>query len=253
MKKLYYITIVILCSCSKQSATLNQFGNILGSITLYEKSGNENQNFDNISVKLIDAQNQVLFGTVDADGKFQFEKVLKGDVLLVFNKPGYNYIDTIKFDHNNLNDTLSTVTLIEDLPFTLKNSGVSYEAGWLNYPFTYDYQTTTDQYLVTYFICFSKTPDVSMTKAALTWPYGGYWNVLYVRVLGGRATFSVKNFTDAGFKIGDKIYAALVPVSKKYGDLYTDVLDKKNLNCNYQIVSVKAATTSNVTYFILNE
>jgi hypothetical protein len=179
---------------------------------------------------------------------------LKGDVLLVFNKAGYGFIDTIRFNHNNPNDTVSNVALIEDLPFTFKNNGVNYGTGWLNYPLTCDYQTTTDQYMVTYFICFSKTPDVSITKAALTWPYGGFWNVSYINgYFGGRGTFSVKTFTDAGFKYGDKIYAALVPVSKKYGDLYTEILNKKNPNINYQVISVRAATTSNITFFILNE
>lgn len=252
MKYFYYITIVVLSSCSKHSDAPNQFGNIHGSITEYVKSGNENLKFDNISIKLIDAQNQVSVGNVDAGGKFQFEKVLKGDVLLIFNKPGYGYIDTIRFNHSKPNDTVSNVALIEDLPFTLKNNGINYSAGWLNYPLTCDYQTT-DQYLVTFFICFSKTPDVSITKAALTWPYGGYWNVAYVHVFGGRVTYSIDRFTDAGFKKGDIIYASLVPVSKKYGDSYTDILNKNNSNVNYQVISVKAATTSNVTSFLLNE
>src|ERR1044072_6592734 len=126
MKYLYFIAIALICSCSKKSDTQDQTSTIQGSITVYDKSGHENPKYDNISIKLIDAQNQVSTGTVDATGKYEFEKVVKGAVILTFNKPGYGYIDSMTFNHQKPNATLSTVELVEDIPFTFRNNGISY-------------------------------------------------------------------------------------------------------------------------------
>lgn len=252
MKYLYFIAIALLCSCSKKSDTQDQTSTIQGSITVYDKSGNENAKYDDISIKLIDAQNQVSTGTVDATGKYKFEKVMKGDVILTFNKPGYGYIDSIKFNHQKPNDTLSTVQLVEDIPFTYRNNGISYSGGWLNYPLSCDYHNTTDQYMATFFVCLSKYADVSITKANLIWREGSSVNVQYVSgYYGGKATFSFNNFTNAGFIAGDKIYGALVPVTQKYSALYAATINSNNQNINYQVISRKAGTTSNVSAFTL--
>ncbi|MCS3794840.1 hypothetical protein [Niastella sp. OAS944] len=129
MKYLYFIAIALICSCSKKSETQDQSSIIQGSIKVYDNSGNENPKYDDISIKLIDAQNQVSTGTVDATGKYKFEKVMMGNVILTFNKPGYGYIDSIKFNHQKPNDTLSNVELVKDIPFTFRNNGISYSGG----------------------------------------------------------------------------------------------------------------------------
>lgn len=160
----------------------------------------------------------------------------------------------MKFNHQKPIDTLSNVELVEDIPFTLKNYGISFSGGWLKFPLSCDYHTTTDQYMVTYFVCLSKYADVSITKADLVWLSGASTNVQYISDdYGGGFTFPFSRFTGAGFKAGDKIYAAIVPVTGKYSDLYVTTVYNSNPTINYQVISRKAGTTSNVTSFILNQ
>lgn len=254
MKYFYLILVIAYCSCSKHSDDKDNYGDICGSITAYDKTGKVNQQFADISIKLIDKQNQVSVETVEADGRFQFEKIIKGDVLLIFNKPGYGYIDTIKFDHEMPNDTLSNVQLVEDLPFNIKNNYVSYPVDFrgstiLEYSISSDYRTT-DQYMVGFLICLSKTPDVSLTKANMVLNYGSYTSVQVIRGVIRGNTFSYQRFFDAGFKLGDTIYAAIVPVAEKYSMLYY-ANTQPNQKQNYEIISCKSGNTSNVTSFIL--
>lgn len=246
MKLLYYIFFIgVVCSCSKKS---DNTSTLSGSIKAYDKYGNENGKFDDISIKLIDKQNQESFATVASDGKFRFENVTQGEVLLTINKPGYGFIDTIQFNHEKTNDTLSNIDLIEDLPFTFKLNYIDYSSGWLSYPLSCDYHTTTDSYMATYFVCFSKYADASINHANLLWAAGTSINVQIISgYYGGKSTFALKNFTDAGFVKGDKIYVALIPSIQKFGTSY------HNKNINYKIISYKVRNASNVAWFILNE
>jgi hypothetical protein len=253
MKFLHIIIFsLVLYSCSKKSDDAPDDtppkGTVSGSIKAYDRTGKENTGFDNISIKLIDKLNQVSTGTVAADGQFRFEKVILGDVKIAINKPGYGFIDTVQFNHEKPDDTLSNIDIIEEQPFSTKFTGGGYSDGKMSYYFSCDYKTSTESYMATYVYSFSKYADASINHANLLWGSGTLVNVQYISgYSGGWSTFALKKLTDAGFVKGDKIYMALIPSIQQFWTSYN------NKNINYKIISYKVTNASNVLYFILNE
>jgi hypothetical protein len=242
----------LFCSCSKNSTLstkkpLPKAGAISGNIKAYNKYGNEEVNHSDITIQLIDKENQVLTGSVGESGAFRFENVLIGEVTLAISKPGYGFMDTLKYDHQKDTDTLTEVDLIEELPFSFHLNSAGYSSSMFRFSGNYNYHST-DSYMVTEFLCFSKDPEVSINHTSLFWSPSAHTNVQYITgTSGGSSDLSYQTLTDAGFKTGDKIYVTVIPGIVK---LWTSYYDQ---NKNYKILHYKIGNASNTVSFILNQ
>lgn len=240
-----------LYACSKHATDpeppLPLTGVVTGSIKAYNKYGEQNSGYSDVAVKLIDKANKTVTGSVNEQGVFRFENVLLGDVALVVNKPGYGFIDSVKFAHQKTADTLTDVYLVEELPFQYNLSSLSYFNAKLNITASYSYQST-EFYWVAEFYSFSKEPDVSLNHNNLFLSPVGQTNAQALTMF---QTVSIgiplKTFTDAGFKTGDKVYASVFPAIPKLFQCYDD--QKRN----YQILHYKIGNASKTVSFTLNQ
>jgi hypothetical protein len=244
------LVLVLFFSCSKNSPdTIDQppptAGSVRGNLKVFDRYGNANTNYTDVIVKVIDRENQVVSGSVNANGGFNFDNVRIGDVTLVFNKPGHGLMDSVKFSHQKLSDTLTDVYLIEELPFSFQFYSATYINGMFTVSGAYNY-VSTESYMVSNLLCLSKDPAVSINRTNMLWSTGGQTNVQYIRgfISSGSGT-SLINFTNAGFALGDRIYVTLIAAPQKFWSSYYDQ------NRNYQVLHYKVGNYSNIVSFIL--
>lgn len=259
MKFIYcMIAISLLASCSKKSSTpiitptppanpTPVSGVVSGTIKAYDKYGNENVNYSDISIKLIDKQQQVFTGTVNGTGTFRFDNIVTGNVTLAITKPGYGFIDSVKYDHEKSSDTLSNIYLIEELPFSFTLTSAGYSNSLFTFSGNYNYHST-DSYMVSEFLCFNTDPGVSINHTNLLWSPSSSTNVQFLTgTSGGSTSMSFQTLTAAGFKTGDQIYVTLIPSITKFWTSYY------NQNNNYTILHYKVSNGSNVVSFTLHQ
>ncbi|RYZ28893.1 MAG: hypothetical protein EOO10_08025 [Chitinophagaceae bacterium] len=221
-------------------------GAVRGSIKVFDRYGNENANYNDISLKLIDKQSRVMTALVGTNGTFSIDNISFGDVTLTIRKPGYGFTDSVKFSHQRVADTLSSISLIEELPFSFNLFSAGYTNGMLRFSGSYSYQST-ESYMVSEFLCFSKDPNVSINRTNLFWSPSSQTNVQFITgTSGGSTSLALKTLTDAGFITGDKIYVCLFPSITKFWSSYYDQTR------NYTILRYKVSNASNVVSFTLN-
>ncbi len=246
------LALAVLLSCAKTSVEtpvtpLPVAGAVTGTIKAFDKYGNLNSNYTDVTVKLIDRQNQLFTTTIGQNGMFAFDNVVFGNITLAVHKPGYGFIDSLKFNHQKTSDTLTDVYLIEELPFSFNLSSVSYSNSMLRITGSYTYQST-DSYMVTEFLCFSKDPNVSINHTNLLWSPSSHTNVQFLAgFVNKSSSLSLSTLTNAGFQIGDRIYVTVIPSIGKFWTSYYDQ------NKNYNILHYKVGNTSNVVSFILSQ
>ena len=246
------LVLIIFFSCSKNSTDNTEnstpdVGAVNGNIKAYDKYGNANSNNSDVTITLIDKQNQIFTGSVNQTGGFSFNNIVLGEVKLAISKPGYGFTDSIKYNHQKVSDTLTDIYLIEQLPFSFQLHSAGYSNSMFNFSGSYNY-SSTDSYMVTEFFCMSTDPAVSINKTNLIWSPGSQTNVQFIiGASGGSSSISFKTFTDAGFKSGDKIYVTLMPGITKFWSSYYD------LNRNYEILHYKVENASNVKSFTLSQ
>lgn len=244
----------LLFSCSKNSPEpiaivdpLPVAGAVRGNIMAYDKYGNGNPNYNDVSIKLIDKQNQVFNGTVSQNGAYSFDNVVMGNVTLIVNKPGYGFIDSVLYNHQKVFDTLTVINLIEELPFSFQLYSPSYSNGMFGISGAYNY-ISTDSYMVSQYTCMSKDPEVSINHTNVLRGSGSYTNVQYIRgFVSESSSMSLSYLTNAGFKIGDRIYVRVIPSILKFWESYHDQ------NKNYQVLHYKVGNASNTVSFILSQ
>src|SRR5574337_1830646 len=243
----------LLISCSKKTPEdtekkpLPTTGKVNGTIKIYDRFGNENTNYNDVAIKLINKQNEVSAISVNGDGSFRADSVLFGDIRLAISKPEFGYIDSIEYDHEKSSDTLTSIYLIEELPFSFQFSTASYSNSSFRFSGSYSYHST-ESYMVTEFLCFSKDPNVSINHTNLLWSPGSHTNVQFITgITGGSASCSFNTFTTAGFANGDKIYVTVIPGITKFWTCYYNQVN------NYKIVHYKVGNHSNVVSFILSQ
>jgi hypothetical protein len=254
MKKLTagLLLLYFVISCSKEKPAITEkplpiTGRVNGSIKLYDRFGNENTDYSDVTIQLINKNNEVSAVAVNGDGSFRADSVLFGDIRLAVNKPGYGYMDSIGYDHEKNGDTLTSIYLIEELPFSFRLSSVGYSNSFFRFSGSYSYHST-ESYMVTEFLCFSKDSTVSINHTNLLWSPSSHTNVQFITgVSGGSTSCSFKTFTDAGFANGDKIYVTLIPGITKFWYCYYNVIN------NYKVMHYKAANHSNVVSFTLSQ
>jgi len=222
-------------------------GTLSGSVKLYDKYGNENFVYSDVKIELTDTTNKTVSVYPGSDGKFRVDNLLLGNTRLVIDKPGYGMLNTCVVKHTKNIDTLSTIELLEELPFAFQGFQVSYSNKMLYYDDFCNY-VTTDSYMVTNLICFSKSPNVSINNfSLLTWT-GSFSNVAYINSTSNASTsFSFDNFLNNGFKSGDIVYSVEYPVTEKFFTIY---YDQKGI---FNPVSYKVGNPSNVDSFILQQ
>lgn len=246
------LVLIIFFSCSKNStdSTENpspEAGSVRGNIKAYDKYGNVNSNNQDITVTLIDKQNQIFTGSVNQTGGFNFDNVVLGDVKLAISKPGYGFTDSIKYTHQKVSDTLTDIYLIEQLPFSFQLHSVSHFNSMFQFSGAFNY-SSTDSYMVSKFLCMSTDPGVSINNTNLLWSPGGTVNVQYVMsFLSESSSLSLKTLTDAGFKIGDTVYVTVIPGIVKFWTSYYDHTK------NYEVLHYKVGNASNVLSFTLSQ
>jgi hypothetical protein len=250
-KVICLVFILILASCSKdQNKTENvpshvQKGSLYGNVQLYSKYGTKDSNFTDLRIELIDSLNIHRLIQVNSNGSFLIDSISYGIILLKIEKSGYGVIDTLSFSIHKIIDTLSTIKLAEELPFCYNSFSVYYSNGMIHYQRSTNYQSN-DSYLVGELICFGKNSDVSLNNCDFFMGTGSYSNVKTINWTTGSATnCSLKNFTNSGSKIGDKVYAVCYPIIHASFTLYDEQ--------NFSIVSYKIGNPSPISSFFLQE
>jgi hypothetical protein len=243
--------VTILFSCKKNNndtiLTPDKTGVLYGSIKAYDRYGNENVNYNDVSIKLVDKEKKLVTGLVQPNGKFVFDNVPMGDVVLTISKPGYGFTDSVMYHHQNVADTISSIYLIEELPFACNLNSVQYTSGFLTISGSYNYQST-DNYLVSEYLCFSKEPQVSVNHTKLLWSPSAHTNVQYISgTLGGSTSMAFNTLTNAGFKEGDTLYVTLINSIGKFWAAYYDE------NKNYTVLHYKVGSGSNIVSFKLQQ
>ncbi|MFZ4549369.1 MAG: hypothetical protein ACOYN4_18125 [Bacteroidales bacterium] len=245
--------IVILASCTKEtdnsepSKPVVKYGSLYGNVKLLDKYEVENLDFDNLKIELIDSLNAHRYVEVDSAGAFHLDSIPYGYISLIIDKPGFGIVDTLGFDLQNSVDTLSKIILAEHLPLCYNSFSVSYDNNWIHYFMTTTYQTN-DSYMVGKLICYGKSPNVSLNNCELCSGTGSFTNVSMINsVLGCTMSYSLKNFTDNGFQIGDRIYAVCYPIIAGEFTIYDDPKQ------NFDIISYNIGNPSNISSFILLE
>jgi hypothetical protein len=251
--KITLLTIfVISISCSDEADSLDTpipSGAILGKVKLYDKFENENLNFNDIEIKLIVAQSPTITIKVDSEGEFQANNIPFGNILVKINKPGYGIIDTLSFNHQKNNDTISTIKLAENLPFSFKEFRVQYNINEniLFYHYDIDFDTS-DSYLVSELICFGKDANVSLNNCNFYTTSSSWTNISFVNSISNASVrLSEKRFSDNGLKVGDLVYAVCYPII--HAPFSLEGLGYQN----FEIVSYKIGNPSNISSFILQE
>lgn len=246
------LVISLLCSCSKSKSDgaeniLSLSGAVNGNIKAYNKYGNEDSNYNDITIKLIDKQGKVFSGLVNGNGTFRFENVLLGDITLAITKPGYGFTDSVKYNHQESADTLTNIYLIEEFPFSCYLVNVDYLNSVFSISTLYRHQST-DSFMVSESYCFSKEPEVSInhTRFLLNRGVQSHVQALTGHV-SGRSTLPFKLFTNAGFKEGDQIYVTVIPSISKIWSYYYEQ------NRNYEVIHYKIGNASNVVSFTLRK
>lgn len=222
-------------------------GTLTGNIKLYDRYGNENHVYTDVKIELTDTTNKTVIVYPGSDGKFRADNLLLGNTRLFIDKPGYGILNSCIVRHTKIIDTLSTIELLEELPFAFQNYQVSYSAGMLHYDEYCDY-VSADSYMVTNLICFSKSPEVSLNNCSLLAWTGSYTNVAYINSGSNAATsFSFTSFSNAGFKAGDIVYSVEYPVGQKFFSIY---YDQKSV---FNPLTYKIGNQSNVDSFVLQQ
>lgn len=243
---------VISISCSDEADSLDTpipSGAILGKVKLYDKFENENLNFNDIEIKLIAAQSPTITIDVDSKGEFRADNIPFGNLLIKINKPGYGIIDTLSFIHQKNNDTISTIKLAENLPFSFKEFRVQYNINEniLFYHYDIDFETS-DSYLVSELICFGKDSNVSLNNCNFYTTSSSWTNISFVNSISNASvSLSKKRFSDNGLKVGDLVYAVCYPII--HAPFSLEGLGYQN----FEIVSYKIGNPSNISSFILTE
>ncbi len=234
-------------SVSFSTKTYPTKGTLIGNVKLYDRYGNENHVYTDVKIELTDTTNKTIIVFPGPDGKFRVDNLLLGNTGLFIDKPGYGILNSCVVRHTKIIDTLSTIELLEELPFAFQNYQVSYSAGMLHYDEYCDY-VSTDSYMVTNLICFSKSPTVSLNNCSLLAWTGSYTNVAYINSGSNASTsFSFTSFSNAGFKSGDIIYSVEYPVGQKFFSIYYDQLSIFNP------FTYKIGNQSNVDSFVLQQ
>ncbi|HEY9047664.1 MAG TPA: carboxypeptidase-like regulatory domain-containing protein [Ohtaekwangia sp.] len=238
---------MIIFSCSDDDNGI-ETNTLVGSVKLYDKYGEENLVYSDVTIKFGDVNASPVVVTPDANGKFKVDNLPKGDLLLTIDKPGYVGINTIKIEHTTSADTVSEIALVEEIPFSFDEYfWVDYADGWLSYQ-----RSTNDKpdgdYMVGEYFCFSKSPEVSINTKEIAFGPGGYINAGYVNnVQNSSVTFSAGNFLSSGFAYGDKIYATNYAVSEMFSNVIREQQKKFN------IVLYKMNNPSVINSFIFKE
>lgn len=246
------LLLTLLFSCAKNSIEtpvnpITEEGAVTGTIKSFDKYGNLNANYTDLTVKLIDRDNHVFTTSISQNGMFAFDHVVFGNITLAVHKPGYGFIDSLTFNHLRTSDTLTDVYLIEELPFSFNLYSASYSNSMFHFTGSYTYQSM-DSYMVSEFLCFSKDPNVSINNTGLLWSPSSQTNVQFITGnSGGSSSLSLQTLTNAGFSIGDRVYVTLIPSIVKFWTSYFDP------NKNYNILHYKVGNTSNVVSFILSQ
>jgi hypothetical protein len=222
-------------------------GTLIGSILLSYKYGYSNIQYNDVRIELIDSTNKSVVIYPNSDGKFRIDDLPLGNISLVIDKPGYGIFKSGTFRHSKSVDTLSTTELVEELPFSFSGFQVNYSNKILIYNDYTDY-VTTDSYMVTNLLCFSKSPDVSINNCSLLTFTGSFTNVAYINSVSNASVgLSFDQFLNKGFKSGDVVYAIEYPVTQKYFDLYY------GQSSTFKQVSFKFNNLSNICQFILQQ
>jgi hypothetical protein len=222
-------------------------GTLTGIVKLYDRYGNENHVYTDVKIELTDTTNKTVIVYPGTDGKFRVDNLLLGNTSMVIDKPGYGILNSFIVRHTKIIDTLSTIELLEELPFAFQGFQVSYSAGMLHYDDYCDY-VSADSYMVTNLICFSKSPNVSLNNCSLEMGTGSYTNVAYINSTSNAATsFSFSSFVNAGFKTGDIIYSVEYPVTQRFFAMY---YDQKSV---FNPLTYKIGNQSNVDSFVLQQ
>ncbi len=244
------LILTLFLSCAKNSIDTPVIpvideGAVTGTIKSFDKYGDINADYTDVTVKLIDKGNQVFTTSVSQNGTFAFDHIVLGNITLAVNKPGYGFTDSLSFNHQETSDTLTDVYLVEELPFSFNLQSAGYSNSMFHFTGSYTYQST-DSYMVTAFLCFSKNSNVSINNTDLFWSPSSHTNVQIITGnTGGSSSLALQTFTDAGFVIGDTIYVTLIPGIVKFWTSYYDQ------NKNYNILHYKVSNTSNVVSFTL--
>jgi hypothetical protein len=161
------------------------------------------------------------------------------------NKTGYGIVETLSYDlQKNLN-VLSPINLAEELPFKYDYFSIDYSSGMLHYMRSTIYKTS-DNYLVGELICYGKDSNVSINNCSVFAGTGSYSGVNYINgTINSGASFSIKNFTDNGFQVGQTIYAVCYPIVDAPFTLYNDQ------RLNYKTTKYKLGNPSQVSSFLL--
>ena len=241
-----FLFLLMMFSCSKSVDNI-ETGSLTGSVKLYDRYGQESFNYNDIKIKLTDANKKSVSVNPGSDGKFKIDSLVMGEDLLVIDKPGYGGIDSIKVNHTMSIDTLSQIILFEEVPFFYNTFSLDYVNGQLKWENSTAYNTT-ETYMVTDIFCFSKHPDVSKDVSELLGGSGIYVSANGINsAISSATSYSVNNFLNNGFNYGDRIYVVNYPVPEKWGTIYVN--QKKYFN----IFSFKMNNPSVICSFILRQ
>ena len=253
LKNYLLVLIVIFASCTKETDNSEtpkpvlKYGSLYGNVKLLNKYQGEDSSFGNLKIELIDSLNAHRFIEVDSGGTFRMDSIPYGNIFLIIDKPGFGIVDTLGFDLQNRVDTLSTIFLAEDLQLCYNSFSIYYENNWIHYTRSTTYQTS-DSYLVGELICYGKSPNVSLNKCLLFSGTGSFSNVSTINwTLSCAMGYSLKNFTDNGFQVGDRIYAVCYPTIHASFTFYDDPKQ------NFDIISYNIGNPSNISTFVLHE
>jgi hypothetical protein len=245
------IAITFLISCSKTESDfpvdqLPTSGAVHGTLKAFDRYGNENSNYNDVAIKLIDNQGMVSNALINSNGTFHFENIPNGNIILAIAKPGYGFMDSVKYKHQTNTDTLSDIFLIEELPFSCQLSEVSFLNSTFTYKTIYSYKST-EAYMVSEFYCFSRKPSVSVNDNSLLWITPSQTNVSILSLVGASSFSPFTKFVTAGFQEGEQIYVTVIPGIAKLGQIYNDP------NRNYEVLHYKVSNSSNVLSFTLRK
>jgi hypothetical protein len=234
-------------SCSKEPDDNKiDTGSLIGNVKLYDKYGNENLTYNDVTIELVDSNKKSIIIYPDLNGKFYIDSLLKGNILVTIDKQGYGGINTISFSHTKNIDTLSKIILLEEIPFSYTNFWFNFASGKLYFKNSTDY-VTEDNFMVGNFLCFSKYSNVSRNLCELTYNTGVASNVRFINSTGTISiTYPIDIFLTSGFNHGDTFYIVDYPVVDMF---YLIINDSKQ---NFNIVSYKMNNPSNVYSFVLN-
>ncbi|MBK7030881.1 MAG: hypothetical protein IPH45_17465 [Bacteroidales bacterium] len=200
------ILVVISVSCSKDQdinknvvSTIKK-GSLYGSIKMYNKYGNLDSNFTDVTIVLKDSLNIGRFFKPDSLGTFSVDSIAYGNASIIVTKPGYGIVDTLSFYIHKSIDTISTIKMAEILPFSYNSFSINYYNGFIHYSRATNYQST-DSYLVGELICFGKKPTVSINECDFLFGTGSFSNVSYINwTIGSSTNCSLINFTNSVLK-----------------------------------------------------